>query len=424
MDKADLGQKQDGRTRINTKRDAVTELSLDMQLEAILSEDAGSVVRRERTTFDELTAPLSRALVLFGAGRLGRTVLAGLRKAGVEPLAFTDNNPALWGKAIDGVQVLSPKDCAWRFGQKAAFVVTIWNRDAVDRMADRQRQLVDLGCAKVVSFVPLMWKYSRVFLPHYCLDLPHKLAQQADDIRKALGLWADGTSRSEYVAQVGWRALSDFDRLATPIVSEQYFPDELLHLSSSEVFVDCGAFDGDTISSFIQRQGASFSKIIAFEPDPTNVQNLQRRISGFPDVVQAKIALMQLAVGSHRGKVRFGATGTESSAVGEGALEVNCIPLDEALAGCVPTYIKMDIEGSELEALSGARKTIERTTPILAACVYHRQGDLWQIPLLIRSMSDDYRLYLRPHGSEGWELVCYAVPASRLSGDAIRRQLK
>jgi len=399
----------------------VTEPLLDAQLEALLSEDIDTIIRREQTAFDELTEPLSETLVLFGAGRLGRTVLAGLRKVGIEPLAFADNNPALWGKAIDGVQVLSPEDCAWRFGRKAAFVITIWNRDAVDRMADRRRQLVNLGCAKVVSFGPLMWKYSRVFLPHYCLDLPHKLAQQADDIRKALKLWADGTSRCEYVAQVGWRALFDFDRLAPPVASEQYFPDELLHLSPSEVFVDCGAFDGDTISSFVQRQGSSFSKIIAFEPDPTNVQNLRRRISELPDAVRAKVVLMQLAVGSHRGKVRFGATGTESSAVGGGALEVNCIPLDEALAGCVPTYVKMDIEGSELEALSGAKKTIERVTPILAVCVYHRQSDLWQIPLLIRSMSDDYRLYLRPHGSEGWELVCYAVPVGRLGSDAIRR---
>ena len=141
----------------------------------------------------------------------------------------------------------------------------------------------------------------------------------------------------------------------------------------------------------------------------------------WPDAMRAKIALMQLAVGSHREKVRFRAMGTDLSAVGSGSLEVVCVPLDEALEDCTPTYIKMDIEGSELQALAGAQKIIERTIPVLAICVYHRQSDLWQIPSLIRSMSDDYRLYLRPHGSEGWDLVCYAIPVSRLGAKATWR---
>jgi len=391
----------------------VAEPSLNAQLEALLSEDFDSVVRREQTTFDELTAPLSESLVLFGAGRLGRTVLAGLRKAGVEPLAFTDNNPALWGRAVDGIQVLSPEDCAGRFGQSAAFVITIWNGNAADRMADRRRQLRDLGCSRVMPFAPLFWKYASIFLPHYCLDLPHKVIQQRGSVRQALGLWADEASRCEYIRQLSWRMSLDFDQFLSAMAGEQYFPDDLFRLSSSEVFVDCGAFDGDTISSFIRRQ-ASFSRIIAFEPDPANMQNLQRRVSALPDAMRAKIALRQLAVGSHRGKVPFRAMGTDLSAVGSGALEIDCLPLDEALEDCTPTYIKMDIEGSELQALAGARKIIKRTLPVLAICAYHHQSDLWQIPLFIRSMSDDYRLYLRPHGSEGWDLVCYAVPVSRL----------
>ena len=387
-------------------------LSLGTELEALLSEDLGSVVRREQTTFDERTAPLSEALVLFGAGRLGRAVLAGLRRAGVEPLAFTDNNPALWGKAVDGVQVLSPGDCAERFGQSAAFVITIWNGNAADRMADRRRQLRDLGCSRIIPFAPLFWKYASIFLPHYCLDLPHKVIQQGDSVRQALGLWADEASRCEYIRQLNWRMSLDFDQLLPPTAGKQYFPDDLFRPSSDEVFVDCGAFDGDTIGGFIRRQ-ASFGRIIAFEPDPANMQNLQRRVSALPEAMQTRIALMRLAVGSHRGKVPFRAMGTDLSAVGSGALEIDCLPLDEALEDCTPTYIKMDIEGSELQALTGAQKIIKRTLPVLAICAYHHQSDLWQIPLFIRAMFDDYRLYLRPHGSEGWDLVCYAVPVSR-----------
>ncbi len=79
----------------------MNELSLDIQLEVLLSEDRDSVIRRKQTAF-ELTAPLNKSLVLFGAGRLGKTMLEGLRRAELEPLAFADNNPELWRKSIEG----------------------------------------------------------------------------------------------------------------------------------------------------------------------------------------------------------------------------------------------------------------------------------------------------------------------------------
>ena len=71
-----------------------------------------------------------------------------------------------------------------------------------------------------------------------------------------------------------------------------------------------------------------------------------------------------------------------------------------------------------MDALEGARQTIERHAPILAVCVYHRQDHLWRIPLLLRQWRDDYAFFLRPHNEEGWDLVCYAVPRARLIGGA------
>ena len=93
---------------------------------------------------------------------------------------------------------------------------------------------------------------------------------------------------------------------------------------------------------------------------------------------------------------------------------VDCVTLDEALVGCSPTYIKMDIEGSELDAIAGARAVVESSLPVLAICVYHQHDHLWRIPAAIRDISDRYRFYLRPHMLEAWDLVCYAVPPHRL----------
>jgi hypothetical protein len=98
-----------------------------------------------------------------------------------------------------------------------------------------------------------------------------------------------------------------------------------------------------------------------------------------------------------------------------GSFHVESVPLDLLLADEQPTYIKMDIEGAEYRALLGCRQVIAKHLPILAICLYHRQEDLWSIPLLVRSISDQYSLFLRRYSDECWEQVCYAVPKERVA---------
>jgi len=75
----------------------------------------------------------------------------------------------------------------------------------------------------------------------------------------------------------------------------------------------------------------------------------------------------------------------------------------------IPTYIKMDIEGSELGALEGAQQVIQTAKPKLAIAIYHKATDLWQIPLLIKRFNNDYRLFLRHYTPEIIDTVCYAL---------------
>lgn len=391
------------------------EKDLANDLDKLLSEDISGLKIRETTTFDRLVAPLEASLVLFGAGNLGRRTLKGLRQVGVEPLAFADNNPDLWNKPVDGLMAFSPAEAAAKFGNQAAFVITIWGSGSSHRIPRTQQQLHDLQCARVVSFAPLFWKYPQVFLPYFCLDLPHKFSQQGDQIRAGFKLWADEPSRSEYLAQLRFRFWLDFDGLPGAVTGEQYFPDDLFECSPDEVFVDCGAFDGDTLRVLLGRQGTSFQQIIALEPDPLNFQNLQRFISSLDDTVREKIITQTVAVGGTRGKVRFAGDGLSSSAISaNGTIEVDVAPLDEILQGISPTYIKMDVEGAEPEALEGAAGIIRKDLPFMAISVYHRFDHLWRLPLLIQSMSRRYCFFLRSHGAEAFDLVCYAVPADRL----------
>jgi hypothetical protein len=105
-------------------------------------------------------------------------------------------------------------------------------------------------------------------------------------------------------------------------------------------------------------------------------------------------------------------SGASSTVSVTGDKEVQCVTLDELLAEERPTFIKMDIEGGEIEAIHGAARTIRRSRPKLAVCVYHSPDHLWQIPLLLKQMLPDFRLTLRSHMLDGFDTVCYCLPVS------------
>jgi FkbM family methyltransferase len=183
------------------------------------------------------------------------------------------------------------------------------------------------------------------------------------------------------------------------------------------VFVDGGAFDGDTLRSVLTA-GNSFERYIAFEPDSRNYRALECYVETLPAGVSARVEMSPAAAYSTRARMRIDGAGSASAVLVEASGDVSdddveCIPLDEYLDERTITFVKLDIEGAEPDALLGARHIIARDRPVLAVCVYHSQNHLWRLPLLIDSLVDDYCYYLRPYNEEAWDLVCYAVPIER-----------
>jgi FkbM family methyltransferase len=388
------------------------------ELDELLARDVAATRRWESAEFERLAHGRERAVVLMGSGGLGRRCAAALRAGGIEALAFADNSVARQGTIVDGIRVLSPEAAAREFGSRAVFVVAIWGANSPHRLAHSRQQLTELGCDRVVSFAPLAWHHAGAMLPHYLQDLPHKVVAQKAAVRAALDLWEDDASRAEYVAQVRLRLLADFYGLAHPVKHPAYFPPDLYAWRSDEWIVDGGAYDGDTIRTLSTLHGERFGHVLALEPDPANFAKLEATVAGLTSEARARIDCRQVALASAPGTLHLDATGTASSATsaaaGAGTIAVPAEPLDALLGGAAPTLIKLDIEGAEPDALLGARETIRRHAPVLAVCVYHRQDHLWSIPLMLREWRDDYVFFLRPHNEEGWDLVCYAVPRTRL----------
>jgi FkbM family methyltransferase len=388
------------------------------ELDRLLSRDPAAMRASERHEFDRLSG--GREIVLMGAGGLGRRTLAGLRRHGVEPLAFADNGIGRQGTTLDGLPVLSPEAAAREFGPRAAFVVTIWGANSPHRFAHSAAQLRALGVDVVCSFPALFWKHPDALLPFYLQDLPSRVLDERAGVHPAFDLWEDDASRAEYVAQVRFRLSADFDGLSHPVAHPQYFPDDLFTWSDEEWMVDGGAYDGDTIRTLSTLYGDRFGHLLALEPDPANFAKLQATLAALSPGSRAKVDCRQIALASERRTLHLDATGTAAStttvASSAGTIAVSAETLDSLVEGARPTFVKLDIEGFEVDALQGARQTIERDAPILAVCVYHQQDHLWRIPLLLRELRGDYAFFLRPHNEEGWDLVCYAVPRARLTG--------
>src|SRR3954468_10085497 len=210
------------------------------QLNDLLSETVSEAIGREQSAFDELAGSRRDRMVLFGARKLGRKTLAGLRAVGIEPLAFSDNDPQTWGTTLDGLSVYSPGHAAQRFGTDAVFVITIWGRGASDSMAQRRQSLEALGCDRVIPFVLLFWKYASTFLPHGALDLPHYVMESAEEVKRCFDILSDEPSKAGLIEQVAWRIRGEFDALSDPVTDEIYFPEFVDSLQALETFVDCG----------------------------------------------------------------------------------------------------------------------------------------------------------------------------------------
>ncbi len=383
-------------------------------VDMLLAEDVGVTRARERSEFDRACRRSDGRLVLFGSGNLGRQTLARLRQDGIEPLAFSDNSRGNWGHDIDGVRVLSPADAATRYGASALFVVTIWNDR--QRFAETSEQLTTLGCGDVLASTSLRWKYGNEIpeFPFFFLDLPSRIHESISDVVQGSQVWADDRSRHEYLAQLRLRFLGDVRGLPAP-VPEQYSHRGRFIPHRNEVFVDCGAFDGDTVRSFVSAWDDNFAAIYAVEPDPGSFLRLKAYLGSLPPETSRRIEALQVAVGEESGSVPFHADGTMGAAIAaDGDVTVPCGTLDDMFANEAVTYVKMDIEGYEPAALRGSLRLASRCRPVLAVCGYHAQDHLWSIPLFLHEQLEDYSLLLRPHRPDGWDLIVYAIPNERL----------
>lgn len=190
----------------------------------------------------------------------------------------------------------------------------------------------------------------------------------------------------------------------------QYF--DVFFPRENEWFIDAGVFDGDSIERFVEWTGGHYLKTIGFEPMPEAYGKAKSRFEN-----NSKINIYNYAAWDDEECLNFTFDNAGSYQNKGGNIKVSGKPIDMLLdeiaskcGGAEPNiYLKMDIEGSELKALKGARKLISAYHPRMAICVYHKVNDFIEIPEFILDIDRSYEFYMRQYFSNMAETVLYAI---------------
>lgn len=352
-------------------------------LSALLNEAA-------TTVFNPFNEHLPERMVVFGAGGRGRRCRARLELLGVEVPYLLDNDPAKRGAVLDGAMVLSPSD----YGVRAAglpVLVSSWAE------GDIVRQLFALGIVEVY----VDGSMERVD--------PAEAHAHAGEIAAVYNALADEQSRAAYADAL--RLRFNGRRMAFTSAYPLYHH-PLVRPRRGDIIVDGGAAEGDTLGCFVA-DCAGDCTLHLFEPMPATFAALaaelaRRGLSRSRAVNKALwssetiLEFVEEYASAHSNrKAEGGGLRVAATSLDAYADEVGLERVD---------FIKLDVEGAELEALRGAERTIRRDMPRLAVCLYHNSVDLWEIPLWLMAVAPGYSFFVGHHSCCTLDTVLYCAP--------------
>jgi FkbM family methyltransferase len=218
-------------------------------------------------------------------------------------------------------------------------------------------------------------------------------------------LLEDDLSKSIFRRLLSFRVTNDISHLRDFSLrdKEQYFEEFLGLEPAGETFVDVGGFDAYTSLQFIKRC-PQYREVHLFEPESKNYEVCRAALQDMPRVFCHNNGLSD----KHE-VLKFSSSGSASQINEDGEQSIVVERLDSMdIEG--PTFIKMDIEGAEKQALAGGARTIRKHHPRLALAAYHRPGDFWRLPAQVRAIRDDYRIYMRHYAESLYETVLFFIP--------------
>ena len=328
-------------------------------------------------TFDEFLNSISREVVIFGTSTLEIFLLECLKSKNVNVKFFSDNDKNKQGKLIEGIPVEPPSKIDIK---DVVLVASGWEYEIY-------KQLVEMGIRDVIPYGKFQFKSNVENIEWLYQNLEDEESKEI--LLKILEYRLTGTINFK------------------PSRFKQYF-----HPKASpergDIVIDAGAYVGDTAIEFCK--SIDKIKIYCFEPDPINylkmIKNIHReQLNDFIEPINAALSYKDGFMWLTKSKNPAGNFISRSY----GDTKINVVSIDSSFKDIQNLQlIKMDIEGSELNALKGAYNLIKKYTPKLQICLYHKPSDLWEIPIYIKTLSYNYDFFIGHHSYNWTETVLYA----------------
>lgn len=364
-----------------------------------------------KTTSDGISRLKDRPILIYGAGNYGRIIYRLLIENGISKdsvLGFLDvaagDDSKLFNLPVRRPDALGRSENHWT---DAEIIISIYC--SIEEQTIIQERLKNLGYKYIRTCYEIAVAFHNANDPSSRICTTGFLNANIDNIINGCSFWQDELSIQTYVNHFIGYADCDIDSFILEKNHKQYFAPPPLHKKGYSRFIDCGAFDGDTIRDLIDLAG-KVESVIVFEPCNHNFEKLSKYILENECCIAERIELYPCGVWNKTEQLQFNDDAAAASAISKsGESFIQCVAIDEALHGFNPTFIKMDIEGAEPKALKGAEFTIRKSKPDLAISVYHSLSHFWEIPQLIHQWVPEYRFYLRTYGAAGFETIMYAV---------------
>lgn len=359
-----------------------------------------------------------KQFVLYGAGIEGNEFANVLRYGGCMPVCFCDKYKS-GSDPNFGLDIISPECLLHEYKDTNIVISSSLYKDEIekdlkdigvstDRILPRKLLLLlllNLCSEGQATFGRYLKRSHYLMLFNSLKDMvANENGKQFLGVEQTYNWLSDDTSK---------KVLIDYLKLcfiATPVYNSplemQYF-DPVIALTDKEVYVDCGAYTGDTAQTFIKKVENKYLHYYAFEPDPDNYRKAYEFLKKKHDTT-----LVSKGLWSHDTSLCFKEGYASCSTMAEeGEVVVDVTSLDTFFKNKndIPTIIKMDIEGSELRALIGCMEIISKYKPKLEICIYHKPEDLYEIPSFIKTCRPDYKFYIRHYTDTFAELVLYAI---------------
>jgi FkbM family methyltransferase len=385
-------------------------------------------------------------VVLFGVGAVGKDLCQILQLHGVQPVCFCDNNPSQVGCRYFGIPVISFAELKQTHLNHLIVVASC------KYAAEIRQQLLDEGFSadRIISISSITNPELLGYYQHcgyYTQNPQHSLSikdirNNLEDVTAAYNLLDDQRSRDLFVGRLSlFTSRIDFSQFSKYIVDHSelnekerdsfpfyvspedygYFNNDIVFLKEGETLVDGGSFNGLSAATFAktcERKGLAYKGIFCFEPDAGNFSVLQKNTAHLPNTTCIQRGLWShattltfLSAGECDPGAFLEASGSMTANPCANKVEVQTISIDEQFHDGEISFIKLDIEGAEIEAIQGAAETIKRCQPTLAISAYHKHSDIYRLPLLIHSLCPTYKLYLRHYGYTLFDMVLFAIPS-------------